>query len=91
MSITIHRDNINYGPYTMDQVKELIAQRRVVHGDLAWVDGGQKWERLENLIVKESFRRQREAYVKNSAPKPDRGAPKKGKHANRWEWKPNQP
>jgi hypothetical protein len=88
MNITIHRDDVSYGPYTLEQVKELITQRRFAHGDLACADGGGKWQPLENLLIQESFRRQRAKYIaeQNAAPKKDNS--KKGKHANRWLWKP---
>jgi hypothetical protein len=88
MKITIHRDAISYGPYTLDQVRELVTQHRFARGDLACVEGEGKWRPLEELIVQESFRRQRANYIaeKNAAPK--KGDGKKGRHANRWQWRP---
>jgi hypothetical protein len=87
MNITIHRDEVSYGPYTMEQVKAMVAKGRVGRADLACLEGGSKWEPLENLIIQESFRRQRAAYVAemNSSPKKKKSG---GKHANRWLWKP---
>ena len=91
MNITIHRDDVSYGPYTMEQVKELIARGRVGYGDLACVQGQEKWQPVENLIIQDSFRRQRQAYIAemNSSPKKNGGNNRKaGKHAKRWLWKP---
>ncbi len=95
MNITIHRDDVSYGPYTMEQVKELIARGRIGYRDLACIHGQGKWQPVENLIIQDSFRRQREAYIEqmNSSPNPKKksggkGNGKGGKHANRWLWKP---
>jgi hypothetical protein len=88
MNITIHRDDVSYGPYTLEQVKELVAQRRFAHGDLACVDGAGKWQPLENLLIQESFKRQRAHYIAELSSSPKKGNEKKGKHANRWLWKP---
>jgi hypothetical protein len=88
MNITIHRDDVSYGPYTLKQVKELISQRRFTQSDLACVEGGDKWQPLENLLIQESFRRQRANYVAQMNSSPKKGDGKKGKHANRWLWKP---
>jgi hypothetical protein len=91
MNITIHRNNISYGPYTMEQVRELMTRGRLGHRDLACVEGAERWEPLENLIIQDSFRRQRAAYIAelNSDPKPKKkNDGKGGKHAKRWLWKP---
>lgn len=92
MNITIHRDEVSYGPYTMEQVKDLIARGRLGRADLACVEGQGKWQPLENLIIQESFRRQRAAYIAeaaSSSPNPKKkGTGKGGKHANRWLWRP---
>ena len=94
MNITIHRDDISYGPYTIEQVEELVARGRLVRADKACVEGGSTWEPVENLIIQESFKRQRAAYIAemNSSPNPKKksnsSGDKGGKHANRWLWKP---
>ncbi len=88
MNITIHRDEVSYGPYTLEQVTELISQHRFARGDLACVEGGSKWEPVENLIIQESFRRQRTKYIAEMNSSPKKRNEKKGKHANRWLWKP---
>jgi hypothetical protein len=92
MNITIHRDDVSYGPYTMEQVKALVARGRLGRRDMACVEGKGKWQPLENLIIQDSFRNQREAYIteSNSNPnsKPKKSDGKGGKHANRWLWKP---
>jgi hypothetical protein len=92
MNITIHRDDVSYGPYTMDQVKELVARGRLGRADLACVEGQSKWQPLENLIIQESFRKQRQAYIveMNSDPKPKKKKSngKTGKWGDRWLWKP---
>ena len=91
MNITIHRDDVSYGPYTMEQVKDLVARGRLGRRDLACVEGQGKWQPVENLIIQESFRRQREAYITemNTDPKPKKKSNGTGgKHANRWLWKP---
>ncbi len=91
MSITIHRDEVSYGPYTIEQVKELMAKGRLGRRDMACVEGKGKWQPLENLIIQDSFRKQRETYISelNSESKPRKKSDgKSGKHANRWLWKP---
>jgi hypothetical protein len=91
MNITIHRDEVSYGPYTMEQVTDLISRGRLGRSDLACVEGQGKWQPLENLMIQESFRRQRAAYIAelSSDPKPKKkNDGKGGKHANRWLWKP---
>lgn len=89
MNITIHRDDVTYGPYTMEQVKLLVAQHRLGSRDMARVEGETRWVPLENLLIQESFRRQRAAYIAEvhaSSQQPKKKAG--GKHANRWLWKP---
>jgi len=91
MNITIHRDDVSYGPYTMEQVRDLLTRGRLGRRDLACVEGQGKWQPVENLIIQDSFRRQRQAYVTqmNSDPKPKKKSNGSGgKHANRWLWKP---
>lgn len=92
MNITIHRDDVSYGPYSMDQVKELVARGRLGRADMACVEGQGKWQPLEHLIIQESFRRQRQAYIAemNSDPKPKKKKSngKSGKYGDRWLWKP---
>jgi hypothetical protein len=88
MKITIQRDDVSYGPYTIEQVKELISQRRFAHLDLARVDGANHWYTLENLIIQDSFRRQRVRYIEEMNAKPQKDSGKNGKYAKRWQWKP---
>jgi hypothetical protein len=63
MSITIRRDDVDYGPYSIEQITELLAQRRITTSDQALAQGSTTWTPLENLIIQDSFRKQREAYV----------------------------
>jgi hypothetical protein len=78
MSITIRRDEVDYGPYSIEQITELLAKRRVTPSDMALVEGAEKWITLENLLILDCFRKQREAYVgklkktagKKNSPKP---------------------
>jgi hypothetical protein len=91
MNITIHRDDVSYGPYTMEQVKDLMARGRLGRRDMACVEGQGKWQPLENLIIQDSFRRQRATYITEMTtdPKPKKNDGKGGKHAHRWLWKPD--
>ena len=49
MSITIHRDGQNYGPYTVDNIRQLLASGVLVSTDLALIEGAAEWTTL-NLI-----------------------------------------
>ncbi|MEJ0000334.1 MAG: DUF4339 domain-containing protein [Verrucomicrobiota bacterium] len=63
MSITIYRNAQNYGPYSIDEVKGMLDQKSLSRDDLAWADDAGKWQPVENLVIQESFRRQRSAYI----------------------------
>jgi hypothetical protein len=85
MSITIRRDDVDYGPYSIEQITELLAQRRITTSDLALAEGRTNWTPLENLIIQDSFRKQREAYVaKLKNPGVKKNPPKPRDPRRRW-------
>ncbi len=88
MSILIHRQDKEYGPYSIEEVKGLVLKKLLAHQDWARLEGAMKWQPLEHLLIQHSFRQQREAYVASMNSAPDKKRGKKSKHANRWLWKP---
>ena len=49
MPITIHRDNGNFGPYTLEQVNAMLASGQLAADDLAWQEGTADWVPLADL------------------------------------------
>jgi hypothetical protein len=49
MNITIHRDGQNYGPYSLEEVKQQLAAGNLVPTDLAFIEGATEWTTL-NLV-----------------------------------------
>lgn len=49
MAITIHRDDGNYGPYTLEQVNAMLASGQLAADDLAWQEGTTDWVPLANI------------------------------------------
>ena len=50
MNITISRDGQNYGPYTLDQVKEYLGNGTLNESDLAWHDDSTGWLSLKEVL-----------------------------------------
>jgi hypothetical protein len=50
MNITIQRDGQNYGPYTLDQIHEYLANGTVSESDWAWYEGCTDWLPVGNVI-----------------------------------------
>ena len=50
MNIIIHRNGENYGPYTLDQVKDLIRNRTFHELDLSWYEGRTDWISLKDVL-----------------------------------------
>ncbi len=50
MNIFIHRDGLNYGPYTPDQISVLIKENRASLDDRAWHEGMEDWDRLSKVL-----------------------------------------
>jgi len=51
MNIIIHRNGENYGPYTLNQVKEYLEMGVVTEMDLGWSDGSGEWLPLKEIIL----------------------------------------
>jgi hypothetical protein len=49
MQIYIHRNNQQFGPYTIDQVREYLASGRLHAEDLAWHEGAPDWVPLSKI------------------------------------------
>lgn len=49
-AITITRDGKNYGPYSKEELHELIASRNVSPDDLAWKEGMSDWRPLRVVM-----------------------------------------
>jgi hypothetical protein len=50
MSIMVHRDKRDYGPYTLEEIKDLMQQNLVSETDNAFVEGGAVWRPLGELL-----------------------------------------
>ena len=50
----IHREDKDYGPYSLEDVKDLVSQGILTSDDLAWVEGGNEWVPLGNLLAQVS-------------------------------------
>jgi len=51
MNITILRDGTNYGPYTLNQVKEYLGNGALSETDLAWHESLSDWLPLKDVIL----------------------------------------
>lgn len=43
MLIHIHRNGQNYGPYSLEELREYLASGHVARHDLAWYEGAEQW------------------------------------------------
>jgi len=53
MIIMIHRDDRDYGPYTMDEVVDLLMKKVLREDDHAFVEGGAAWRPLGELLAEQ--------------------------------------
>jgi hypothetical protein len=51
MDIIIHRNGENYGPFTLDQIKEDLKNGTLVKDDLAWREGSEKWSSVGEIVT----------------------------------------
>ena len=51
MEIKINRDGAEFGPYTLEQVNELLADGTLLPTDLAWYDPMETWAELSQVAV----------------------------------------
>ncbi|MDG2214865.1 MAG: GYF domain-containing protein [Verrucomicrobiota bacterium] len=49
MNILVNRDGNHLGPYTYDQVSQLLAEGKLQAWDIAWPDGGREWVTLDQI------------------------------------------
>lgn len=47
--ITVRRQNLNYGPYSLEQVNSMLLAGRLAEDDLAWLEGAPEWQRLRTI------------------------------------------
>jgi hypothetical protein len=53
MNISIHRDGQQYGPYTLEQVQQHVADGTLLPAtDLAWCEGMTEWEPLQSVVAR---------------------------------------
>lgn len=50
MTYLIYRDGQQYGPYTLDDVRQYCAQGRIAQSDFAWAEGMPEWVTVEKLL-----------------------------------------
>jgi hypothetical protein len=53
MSIMIHRDDRDYGPYTLDEVTDLVYKKVLREDDNAFIEGGAVWRPLGELLAEQ--------------------------------------
>ena len=51
MEIKISRDGEEFGPYTIEQVNELLADGSLLPTDLAWHDPMDTWSELSQVVA----------------------------------------
>ena len=47
--ITVRRDDENYGPYSIDDVNQMLVAGRLDSEDLAWLEGSPEWTQLRAI------------------------------------------
>ena len=57
MQIFLARNNVQAGPYTLDQLNIMLASGEVVLDDLMWHEGLDQWQRVGNLTNNQSYYR----------------------------------
>lgn len=48
-NITVNHDNQNFGPFSIDQINQMLAAGRLHETDLAWIEGTPDWQRLNAI------------------------------------------
>jgi hypothetical protein len=51
MEFYIHRDGVDYGPYSADEVKGQLAAGTILPSDYAWFEGEPDWAPVSSLEV----------------------------------------
>ena len=49
MQITINRDGENFGPYSLEEVRDLLANGTLKETDLAYTEGSENWTPVSTL------------------------------------------
>lgn len=57
MQIFLARNNVQAGPYTLDQLNIMLASGEVVLDDLMWHEGQDQWQRVGNLTNNQTYYR----------------------------------
>ncbi len=57
MQIFLARNNVQAGPYTLDQLNIMLASGEVVLDDLIWHEGLDQWQRVGNLTNNQTYYR----------------------------------
>ena len=57
MQIFLARNNVQAGPYTLDQLNIMLASGEVVLDDLMWHEGLDQWQRVGNLTNNQTYYR----------------------------------
>ena len=55
MQIYLARNNVQAGPYTLDQLNSMLASGEVILDDLIWHEGMDNWQRVGNLTAETWF------------------------------------
>ena len=51
MEIRINRDGAEFGPYTLEQVNQLLTEGSLLPTDLAWCDPMETWAELSQVAT----------------------------------------
>ena len=49
--IHISRQGTQYGPYPESKIKDLLANGQILPTDLAWFEGADNWQPIENIFM----------------------------------------
>src|SRR4051794_6591422 len=52
----VNRQGQKFGPYSLDQVRNLLAAGRLQWNDLAWIEGTEEWKPLAMLLSRSEIR-----------------------------------
>jgi hypothetical protein len=75
VQIMIHRDGKDYGPYPVEQVRELLTQGIFTQDDQAWVEGGSEWTTLRELFSPTPAATKKPAKINEDPPTPGQTVP----------------
>ena len=59
MQIFLARNNVQAGPYSLDQLNIMLASGEVLLDDLMWHEGLDRWQRVGNLTNNQTVYRTR--------------------------------